>query len=46
MCNLKTFLETGKPMPTFDMSEQEKVVAEMERILKEAPAAEPTRQAS
>jgi uncharacterized protein YndB with AHSA1/START domain len=39
LCNLKTFLETGRQMPKFDMSELEKVVAEMERILKEVPAA-------
>jgi uncharacterized protein YndB with AHSA1/START domain len=46
LCSLKTFLETGRPMPTFDMSDLEKVVAEMERVLKETPVSEPARQAS
>ena len=46
LCNMKTLLETGHPLPKFDMSDQQKAVAEMEQFLKEKSASEQSRQAS
>lgn len=39
LCNLKTMLETGHPMPKFDMSDLNRTVEEMDRILKETNSA-------